>query len=91
MEISGIKARLKFELNAWFVKQCRNPTTDYTFYYIASTNEHNGGFIICQRQPPNPEYKPAGLLSKGKSIDQNFIMLMDIIKKLPIIERGHGT
>ena len=45
---------------------------------------------ICQGQPPNPEYKPAGPLSKGRSIDQNFITLMDVIKKLPIIEGGHN-
>ena len=88
MEISDIKPRLQVELTRWFTRQCRNPTTDFSLYYLESTNKHDGGFIICQGQPPNQEYKPAGPLSKGRSIDQNFITLMDVIKKLPIIEGG---
>lgn len=83
-----IMNRLDGELQQWFVSQCRNPFEDYYLYYLQSTAEHNGGFLIARKAPANSEYKLAVLerLAKGQTIQQNKRKLLDVLRKLPILD-----
>ena len=83
-----LKDRLKMELNGWFTKQIKNPFADYYLYYLESTSEHDGGIIICENQPSNPEFKLAWpqRINKGATIEQNFNQLCnDVLGKLPVL------
>jgi hypothetical protein len=88
VDIKDIKIRLNLELKAWFKKQCANPFDDFYFFYIASTPEHNGGFIIAKDQPANKAYQLAlnNRLNKSHTIEQVFNSLIPTINRLPIIE-----
>ena len=79
---------LQLELKHWFTRQCHNPVGDNFVYYIESTQQHNGGFLICQDQPVNPDYKLAknSNVSGFKTVDQNFNRLLPVIKTLPILD-----
>ena len=86
MQVSDINIRLDLELIEWFRKQSQNLFNDYYLYYIESTPEHNGGFLIMSEVPPNKEFKRSVKLNKGMTTRQNFILLKQVINRLPIIE-----
>ena len=88
MQVKEIDDRLRMELLEWFRKQCNNLSNYYYLYYIESTSSHNGGFIICESPPANPEYKLASdkHIAKHCTRSQNFSWLRQVINQLPIIE-----
>jgi len=85
--LADIQARLKIELDQWFIKQCRNNFEDYYLYYLESKPEHEGGIIIAADPPANSEYQLAGggPINKGATVEQNFNALQPIINRLPIL------
>ena len=88
MKVDEINKRLEDELLFWFRKQCENLSNYYYLYYLESNNSHNGGFIICQDPPANPEYKLASdkHIAKHCTREQNFSWLKQVINQLPIID-----
>ena len=89
MKMEEINTRLKMELDQWFIKQCRNNFADFYLYYIEATPEHNGGFIICENDPPNKDYKLAWnqAINKGATVNQNYNLLRSrCVNRLPIID-----
>lgn len=92
MKMENIKNKLKMELMVWFTKQCENVYADYYLYYCEQCNEYDGGFMICTGENNGGEfyrrYKLATgeRIRKGKTIEQNFNWLIDIVWKLPILD-----
>jgi len=85
--MADIETRLRAELNQWFIKQIRNEYDDFYLYYLPTTAEHNGGFVITSEAPSNPEYQIIqGRINKGATIDQNMNHFREIVKRLPILE-----
>jgi len=85
-----INARLKAELDQWYIRQCQNAWDDYYLYYLPTTAEHDGGIIICKDLPANPEYKLASAqrIRKEATVEANFILLQDVVRRLPVLARG---
>ena len=83
--LRDIQTRLRAELEQWFVKQVHNPFGDYYLYYQESTPAHNGTLLICEDAPPNSGYELAASIRRDYTIDGNFGLLQDIIRKLPIL------
>jgi len=85
---ADIETRLKAELQVWSKRQSKNIFADFYLYYMESTPEHDGGFIICEVAPPNKEYQLAmgERINKGATIEQNFNWLRSgIMRRLPIL------
>jgi hypothetical protein len=84
---NDIQTAVKNEITHWFGLQCRDPFSDFYLYYLPSTPEHDGGFIICKDQPANPDYILAtpNRMNKGATIEQNLGMLEPILQKLPVL------
>ncbi len=85
--LQDIQDRLKIELKLWLTRQVNNPYEDYYLYYIESTPEHDGGIIIAVDPPANKNYKMAGAgrINKGATIEANFTILQDTIRRLPVL------
>lgn len=85
-----LSERAQMEIDQWFPKQCRNEYTDYYWYYIETTPEHDGGFLICENPPANPEYKLAMPEKLGKHLtkDQNLYRFLEIARRLPVLSQS---
>lgn len=84
--MQDVNARIRAELDQWFPKQCKNIYEDYYFYYLPTTAEHNGGVLIVKDSPANQEYQLVTRIRKDLTKDQNFLMLSNFCRKLPILE-----
>jgi len=80
-----ICGRVNLEIEAWFVKQCHNPWIKYSWWYIETTPEHDGGFLIAEAKPVNEKYYFAGYLQSGLTKDQNKQAFLTIARGLPIL------
>ena len=88
MQRSDINKTLKLELDQWYLKQVRKPYTDYYLYFIETTKKHDGGFLILEEAPTNPEYQLAGggRINKVATVEQNYNYFRPIINSLPVID-----
>lgn len=88
MKAHDIAPRLRAEVEQWFTKQCRNPLADFYLYHLPASPEHDGGIIICENQPPNPEYvlSDPQRLNKGRTVEQNIARLSEVVSRLPILD-----
>lgn len=77
--------RARMEIEQWFPRQCREPFTDFYWFYMETTPEHDGGFIICKDAPANADYKIASKLGKHLTKDQNLYQFLEVAGKLPIL------
>ena len=82
-----VVSRAKAELDQWFFMQCKD-TASYYWYYMPSSPEHNGGFLICKDKPANPDYllvmpEPLG---QGLTKTQNLNRFLKVAAHLPILE-----
>lgn len=84
--MADVENTLRHELNQWFSKQCRNEWFDYYLYYLPTTPEHNGGILIANEKPANPEYQIVRSIQKHLTIDQNHRILSEVLRKYPILE-----
>ena len=84
-----VQAKLRAELNQWFIKQCRNTSDDYYLYYHPTTPERDGGFLLSKECPGDGyllgRTEP---VHKGKTVEQNFSKLNDVLRRLPIMSGG---
>ena len=83
---ADVQSRLRAELNQWFLKQCRNNFEDYYLYYHPTTPKRDGGFLFSVEKP-GKGYLLGGSTpaNKGKTVDQNFNIFSDILRRLPIM------
>lgn len=84
-DINDVIARAKLEIEAWFARQCREPFTDFYWWYVASAPERDGGFLIAADRPANGDYAIAGSLGKNLTKDQNLQRFLDTARRLPIL------
>ena len=77
--------RAQMEVEQWFVKQCRNNYINYYWYYIGTTPEHDGGFLIAEDKPVNSDYAIAARLEGYLTKDQNLYRFLEIARRLPIL------
>lgn len=84
---ADVQNRLKSELDQWFIKQCRDPFTDYHLYYMKATPEHDGGISFCKEAPQNTDVRLGSKIPvcKGSTVQQNFNMFLPIVNQLPIL------
>jgi hypothetical protein len=87
---NDLTVTLKSELDQWFVRQCRNIHGDYYLYFIETTPAHDGGIIICDERPANPEYRLAWpqRINKGATVEQNYRCLLEVCRRLPVLSTG---
>ncbi len=73
--------------NIWFGQQCRDPFTDYYWWYKESTAER-GGELAISPECPSEGFKLARPERLGKSltVEQNVWRFMDLAQKLPILD-----
>ena len=86
---ADLEARIRVELEQWFIRQCRDMDADYYLYYMEANKRHDGGIIICKDPPANPECKLAMSepIRKGCTVEQNYNWLrLGICRRLPIME-----
>lgn len=83
--MADITAAARLEIEAWFAKQCQNPFADYFWWFLATTPEHDGGFLIAQDRPVNQDYAIAGKLEKHLTKEQNLSRFLEIARRLPIL------
>ena len=83
--MEDIRIRARLEVEQWFNIQCANPFNDYYWWYMESTPEHDGGFIIAQDRPANSDYTIAGKLGKHLTKDQNIYQFLEVARRLPIL------
>jgi hypothetical protein len=83
---ADVQSRLKAELEQWFIKQCRNNFKEYYLYYHPTTPKRDGGFMFAEDKPGENYLlgwnTPA---NKGATVDQNFNMFTDVLRRLPIM------
>ncbi|MGL5715105.1 MAG: hypothetical protein ACRCX2_18960 [Paraclostridium sp.] len=84
--MQDISNRAKAEIEQWFPKQCQNPFIDYYWWYIETTPEHDGGFLIAADRPINHSYAIAGQLGKHLTKEQNLYKFLETARTLPILE-----
>jgi len=80
-----VSARLRLELEQWFIKQCRNEYADYYLYYRPTSPITDGGFLICSEKPEGYLLGWNQPIDKGATVDQNHRKLSDVLRKLPIM------
>lgn len=80
-----IVAMAEAEIDQWFPRQCREPYTDFYWYYMETTPEHDGGFLISKDKPANPDYLIAGKLAKHLTKEQNLYQFLETAGRLPIL------
>ena len=85
----AVQTRIRNEVNAWFPRQCEDPTVRFFLYYLESTPEHDGGILIASAPPVNPAYKlaqhPWGALRADLTAESNMLRLAEVCWKLPIL------
>jgi hypothetical protein len=83
--LQDISQKMKMELQA--TKQARfHSDEDYYVWYMPTTNEHNGGFLILKDKPANPDYQTIAMrLRRDYTEEQNLYAFMEIARKLPIL------
>lgn len=84
--MDDVHKRIRAELDQWFQNQCRNEFEDYYLYYLPTTPNHNGGLLISKDEPVNPEYCLAEIVQKHLTIQQNHARLVEVCRRLPILE-----
>lgn len=84
-DMTDVHQVLRAELNQWFKKQIQNEYDDYYLYYLPTTAEHDGGFLITKDLPANSEYCLAEKVRKDLTIDQNHSRLSFLARRLPIL------
>lgn len=77
--------RAAAEVELWWAKQCRNTSATFFWWYLPSSTEHDGGFLIAETNPANPEYQPAGELRKDWTREQNLWKFLESARQLPIL------
>jgi len=84
-----IEVRLRAELTLWRDTQVRDLYTDYFLWYLPTTAEHDGGFLIARSAPPNPEFLLATpeRINKSKGVEGNCAQLLPFLLRLPILSR----
>jgi len=85
--INDVRKRLRLELKTWAKRQSQNTFERFYLYYLPTKAEHDGGLLICNNNPKNSEYKLAKAehVRRDLTIDQNFNILMNTVKHLPIM------
>lgn len=83
--LNDIIARAKLEIEAWFARQSREPFTDFYWWYVPSTPERDGGFLIAADRPANGDYAIAGSLGKHLTKEQNLQRFLETARRLPIL------
>ena len=81
-----VVTRATLEVEQWFIKACRTPAPHYWFY-IEATAEHDGGFLIAETQPANPDYKQLDALGVHLTKEQNLHRFLEVARSLPILDR----
>ena len=78
---------LKSELHTWAKRQALQPYEDFYLYYLPTTEEHDGGILICKDRPSNPGYQlaMAERIVKEMSIEENFRRLHSVLRRLPVL------
>jgi len=84
--MNDVNTVLRNELNQWFKKQCQNEWNDYYLYYLPTTPEYNGGLLIANKKPANPEYQVVRSIQKHLTIEHNHRILLEMCRSLPILE-----
>ena len=84
--MADVESMLMLELKHWFNRQSENIYSDYYFYYLPTTAEHDGGFTVCSQPPANPEFiLVQGRINKGATVEQNFNHFREVFRRLPIL------
>ena len=87
VDVKDLHNNIKRIVKDYFNKQLKDPFGDYYLYYYDST--HNGkGYITIDKNIPGKDWQLAWneRLSKNKTFDQLFSLVLDICKKLPILD-----
>ena len=83
-----LETRLMNELNHWFTRQCQDIYSDFYLYYLPSTANHDGGILIAEHKPANPEYRLAmpEKIEKHSTPEQNFRRINNsVLGRLPVM------
>jgi hypothetical protein len=81
-----LTARTMADLKIWQDKQFKNNYADFYLYYLETTPEHIGGILITEEAPANLEYQLGARINKSLTLEQNWIALKPILRRLPVLE-----
>lgn len=82
---NDITVRVRAEVEAWFTRQCREPFTEFYWWYAETTPQRDGGFLIAAEKPANGDYAIAGRLERHLTKDQNIARFLEVVRRLPIL------
>ena len=80
-----IVARAAAEIELWWLRQCHDVHKEFSWWYMESSPEHDGGFLIAEEAPANNHYFFAGVLGRHFTKEQNLYKFLDIARRLPIL------